>query len=338
MDLSIYPRRRYYQGPTPIEKLERLSQVLDGPNIYMKRDDTLGAAFGGNKTRKLEFLVAEGIEQGCDTLITCGAVQSNHCRLTLATAVQEGMKCRLILEERVPGSYDSQSSGNNFLFHLLGVETVTVVPGGSNLMEVMEKEAAKVVALGRKAYIIPTGGSNEIGVLGYMVCAQEIIRQSFDMGITFDKIVVTSGSGGTHSGLLLGLRAYNYDVPVVGISINKKSETERDLLQGIINKTILKLGLITTISTDDIIVFDEYVGEGYSRPTHAMVDSVDLVAKTEGILLDPVYTGKCMSGFIDLIQKDYFKKGENVLFLHTGGAPSLYAYLPIFYEKFAENK
>jgi len=171
-----------------------------------------------------------------------------------------------------------------------------------------------------------------------MVCAQEIIRQSFDMGTTFDKIVVTSGSGGTHSGLLLGLRAYNYDVPVVGISISRKSETEKDLLQGIINKTILKLGLITTISTDDIIVFDEYVGEGYSRPTQTMVDAVDLVAKTEGILLDPVYTGKCMSGFIDLIQKDYFKKGENVLFLHTGGAPSLYAYLPIFYEKFAKNK
>ncbi|ATW25339.1 D-cysteine desulfhydrase [Candidatus Formimonas warabiya] len=338
MDLSIFPRRRYYQGPTPIEKLERLSRIWDGPNIFMKRDDTLGAAFGGNKTRKLEFLVAEAIQQGCDTLITCGAVQSNHCRLTLATAVKEGMKCRLVLEERVPGSYHPQSSGNNFLFHLLGVETVTVVPGGTNLMEVMEKEAVKVADLGRKAYIIPTGGSNEVGDLGYMVCAQEMIRQSFDMGITFHKIVVTSGSGGTHSGLLLGLRAYHYDVPVIGISINRKSESEKDLLQGIINKTIAKLDLDITIPREDILVFDEYVGEGYSRPTQAMVDAVDLVAKTEGILLDPVYTGKCMSGLIDLIKKGYFKKGENVLFLHTGGAPSLYAYLPIFYEKFAQNQ
>lgn len=338
MDLSIYPRRRYYQGATPIEKLERLSHVLGGPNIYMKRDDTLGAAFGGNKTRKLEFLVADGIEQGCDTLITCGAVQSNHCRLTLASAVREGMKCRLVLEERVPNSYDPQSSGNNFLFHLLGVEKVTVVPGGSNLIEAMEKEATEVAALGRKAYIIPTGGSNEIGDLGYVVCAQEIIQQSFDTGVTFDRIVVTSGSGGTHSGLLLGLRAYNFHVPVVGISINRNSESEKDLLQEIINKTISKLKLKITISRDDIIVFDDYVGEGYSRPTKAMVDAVDLVAKTEGIFLDPVYTGKCMAGFIDLIKMGYFKKGENVLFLHTGGAPSLYAYLPVFYEKFAQNQ
>jgi D-cysteine desulfhydrase len=335
MDLSKFPRRRYYQGPSPIEKLENLTRLMGGPNIYMKRDDMVGTAFGGNKVRKLEFLVGEALAQGCDTLITCGAVQSNHCRLTLAMAVKEGMKCRLVLEQRVPNSYKADASGNNFLFNLMGVEKVTVVDGGSNLMEAMQKEAEDVAAKGRKAYIIPTGGSNETGDLGYMVCAREIVNQSFDMGVTFDKIIVTSGSGGTHAGLLLGLRSLSYDAPVLGCSINKPAEAEKDMLQGIINKTIAKLELPLEIKRGDIIVNSDYVGGGYSRPTQGMIDAVDLVAKTEAIMLDPVYTGKCMDGMLDYIKKGLLKKGENMLFLHTGGAPALFAYLPEFYQKFA---
>lgn len=332
MDLSLFPRRRYYKGPTPIEKLEFLSKAINGPNIYMKRDDTIGPAFGGNKTRKLEFLVAEAIEQGCDTLITCGGIQSNHCRLTLAVAIKEGMRCRIVLEEKESNDYNQYLSGNNFLFHLLGAEKITIVPPGTDLIKTMEKESNKVSKYGRKAYIIPTGGSNEIGMLGYMVCAQEIIQQSFESGITFDRIIITSGSGGTHSGLLLGLKAYNYNVPVIGISISRNKDLVENLVKEITNKAITRLGLQkNVIPNSDIIVFDDYIGGGYTLPTNSMIEAVDIVAKKEGILLDPIYTGKCMAGLLDLARNNYFKKEENILFIHTGGAPSLYAYLPIFF-------
>ena len=174
MDLSRFPRRRYTAGETPIEFLPRFTQAVGGPNVYIKRDDLLGLTSGGNKTRKLEFLVADALAQGADTLITCGAVQSNHCRLTLAAAVKEGLKCRLVLEERVPGSYNPEASGNNFLFRLLGVEKIDVVPGGSDMMGAMRKVADALSKEGRKGYIIPGGGSNPIGATGYVACAQEI--------------------------------------------------------------------------------------------------------------------------------------------------------------------
>jgi D-cysteine desulfhydrase len=183
MNLARFPRRRYTVGQTPIEYLEHLTRHLDGPQIYMKRDDLLGGAAGGNKTRKLEFVVAEALRQGADTLITCGAVQSNHCRLTLSAAVKEGLKCRLILEERVPGSYKPEASGNNFLYQLMGVEKIRVVPGGSDMMKEMNDEAQAVAGKGRKAYVIPGGASDAIGALGYVACAEEMLAQLFDMGL-----------------------------------------------------------------------------------------------------------------------------------------------------------
>ena len=189
MNLTRFPRRRYTEGQTPIEKLTRFSEKLGGPNIFIKRDDLLGGAGGGNKTRKLEFVVADALTKGADTLITCGAVQSNHCRLTLSAAVKEGLKCRLVLEERVPGSYDTRASGNNFLFQLMEVERIKVVPGGSNMMQEMQAVADEVAEEGRKAYIIPGGASNPIGALGYVSCAQEIISQTFEMGLKIDRVV-----------------------------------------------------------------------------------------------------------------------------------------------------
>ena len=331
MNLGKFPRRIYTYGPTPIEKLDKFSAVLGGPEIYIKRDDMLGLTSGGNKTRKLEFLLADALDKGADTLITCGAVQSNHCRLTLAAAVKEGIKCRLVLEERVPNSYNPESSGNNFLFRLLGVEAVTVVPGGSNMMEAMEKVAADVRAAGGKPYIIPGGGSNAIGATGYVNCAQELQQQMFNEGLDFDHIVVPSGSGGTHAGFLVGIVGNNLNIPVHGVNVSRKRDIQTDLIHNLCKLTAEHVGCA---APDRSLVncYDEYVGAGYSRPTAGMIEAVNLLARTEGILLDPVYTGKQMAGLIDLVRQGFFKPTDKVLFLHTGGSPALYAYMDVVLE------
>ncbi len=329
MNLAQFPRRRYTAYQTPIEYLPRLTKLLGGPDIYIKRDDLLGLAAGGNKTRKLEYLMADALAKGSDTIITCGAVQSNHCRLTLAAAVKEGLKCQLVLEERVPNSYNPNASGNNYLFNLLGVEDVRVVKGGSDMMGEMNKLADELAAKGRKPYVIPGGGSNEIGALGYVSCAEEILTQLHDMDLNIDRIVCASGSAGTHAGLLAGMIGNNANIPVVGIGVNRKKSVQTEAVHTLANKTLAKLGAKATVDVSDVTVFDDYVGPGYSLPTEAMVEAVQMLAREEGILLDPVYTGKAMSGMIDLIRKGYFKKGEKVLFVHTGGSPALYAYTDV---------
>ena len=326
MQLAKFPRRRYTQGFTPLEKLEHLTEHLGGPNLFVKRDDLLGLTAGGNKTRKLEFLVADALAQGADTLITVGAVQSNHCRLTLAAAVKEGLKCRLVLEERVPNSYDPDSSGNNFLFKLLGVESVKVVAGGADLAAAMSEVADELVSEGRKGYVIPGGGSNSLGALGYVSCAEEILQQSFDLGLRLDHIVVSSGSGGTHAGMVVGNVGNNSNIPVTGISVRAKKEPQEEKLHKLANETAELLGVRGGVPREAFTVLDDYVGAGYSLPTAGMVEAVQLFARLEGILLDPVYTGKTAAGLIDLVRKGHFERGENVLFLHTGGAPALYAY------------
>jgi len=332
MNLAQFPRRRYTEGFTPIEAVPRFSSVLGGPNIYIKRDDLLGLSAGGNKTRKLEFLVADALEQGADTLITCGAVQSNHCRLTLAAAVKEGLKCRLVLEERVAGSYKPEGSGNNFLFQLLGVESITVVPGGSDMAAAMQKAADEVAAAGRKAYIIPGGGSNPIGATGYVACAEEILGQLFDRGLKVDRVVCASGSTGTHAGLVTGFYGNNANLPVIGINVSRTKEAQEPLVYDLVRKTAARVGVAAEIPREAVLCFGEYVGPGYSLPTPAMIEAVQLLARNEGILLDPVYTGKTMAGLIDLVRKGYFDSNENILFVHTGGSPALYAYLDTFRE------
>ena len=326
MDLARFPRRRYTEGSTPLEHLPHLTQYMGGPHIFIKRDDLLGLTAGGNKTRKLEFLVADALRQGADTLITVGAVQSNHCRLTLAAAVKEGMKCRLVLEQRVPNSYDYNASGNNFLFRLLGVEKVTVVDLGTDLGAAMQAEADELAAEGRKGYVIPGGGSNPLGALGYVACAQEFLAQAFDKNIQFDHFVCASGSGGTHSGILVGLRAMGSKIPVTGISVRRPVPEQEGLIGGLALETRKFLGLPSEATEGELRIFDDYVGPGYSLPTEEMAEAVRIFARKEGILLDPVYTGKAAAGLLDLIQKGHFKKGEKVVFLHTGGSPGLYAY------------
>jgi len=326
MHLARFPRRRYTEGWTPLHKLERLTKLLGGPEIYIKRDDLSGLAAGGNKTRKLEFLVADALAQGADTLITCGAVQSNHARLTLAAAVVEGLKCRLLLEERVPGSYKPGGSGNNFLFRLMGVEEITVVPGGSDLIGIMTGIADRLAEQGRKAYVIPTGGSNPVGATGYVACAEEILAQAFELGIRIDRVVCASGSAGTHAGLLAGFWGNSSGIPVVGINVSRKKQEQEEKVHDLALRTAAHVGAAGTLPRDAVVCFDGYVGPGYSLPTPSMVEAVRMLARTEAILLDPVYTGKAMAGLIDLVRKGVFKKGEQVLFVHTGGSPALYAY------------
>lgn len=330
MDLTRFPRRRYTEGYTPIEKLDNFSDALGGPEIYIKRDDLLGLTGGGNKARKLEFVVADAMAQGCDTLITCGAIQSNHCRLTLAAAVKEGLKCRLVIEERVPGTYDPQGSGNNFLFRLLDAEVIRVLPSGIDEVEEMEKLAKETEAEGRKPYIIDGSNASALSALGYVACAQELTAQLFDKGLHIDHIVCPSGSGGTHGGLLTGLWGTNTAIPVVGINVRRSRDLQVPKVYDVVKRTARFLDIATPVPEDIVVCFDDYYKPGYSIPNELMIEAVRLLARTEGILTDPVYTGKALAGLIGLVRTGYFKKDERVLFLHTGGSPALYAYLDTF--------
>jgi D-cysteine desulfhydrase len=325
MNLARFPRRRYTPGFTPIEALSRLSTALGGPTLFIKRDDLLGLAGGGNKTRKLEFLVADALAQGCDTLITVGAPQSNHCRLTLAAAAKEGLACRLVIEERVPGSFKPDALGNNLLFDLMGAASVRMVPAGTDLAAELAAEAAAVTAAGGKPYVIVGGGSNPLGALGYAACAAEIMAQSFDMGVAFDHIVVASGSAGTHAGLVAGLVALNAGIPVTGINVRRARVEQEGNVHRLAVATAELMGTPAPAASD-IVALDDWVGPGYSLPTPAMVEAVRTLASSEGILLDPVYTGKAFAGLLALSRSGHFAAGARVLFLHTGGSPALHAY------------
>ena len=326
MDISRFPRRQYTQGFSPIEFLPNFTRALGGPKVWIKRDDMLGLAPGGNKTRKLEFLMGDALAKGADTLITCGAPQSNHCRITLSAAVKEGMKCQFVIEERIPNSYDPDASGNNFIYRLLGVDAITVVPAGTNMAEAMEKMAAEARSQGRKPYIIPGGGSNAIGGLGYVACAQELQQQLFDMGQPMDYVVVGSGSSGTHGGLVAGFLGNNIRIPLVGIGVSRDPADQNPLVlkeaQSIMD--LLQTGI--RVPPEAVVSYGDWWRPKYSLPNPAMVEAVQMLARTEAILLDPVYTGKIMAGLIGLSRKGFFKEDDNVLFLHTGGATALHAY------------
>ena len=332
MDLSRFPRRRYTAFATPLEFLPNFTQALaascpggQGPRIWIKRDDMLGLFPGGNKTRKLEFLVADALAQGADTLVTCGAPQSNHCRITLAAALKEGLKCRFVIEERVPDSYRPDASGNNFMFRLLGVEAITVVPGGSNMAAEMQKMAEELARAGRKAYIIPGGGSNALGGLGYVACAQELQQQLFEQGVAIDRLVVGSGSSGTHGGLVAGFLGNNIRIPITGIGVSRDLPDQQPLVLKEAQAVLDLLGVDLKVKPEDVNCVGGYWQPKYSVPNARMVEAVQLLARTEGIPLDPVYTGKIMAGLIGLARSGELRADENVQLLHTGGLPSLHA-------------
>jgi D-cysteine desulfhydrase len=333
MDLSRFARRRFTVGTTPLEPLPRFSAQLAascpggvGPEVWVKRDDLLGLFPGGNKTRKLEFLVADALAQGADTLVTCGAPQPNHCRITLAAATKVGLKCRFVVEERVPGSFREDASGNHFMFRLLGVDALTVVPAGSDMAAAMQQVADEVARGGGRAYVIPGGGSNALGGLGYVACAQELQQQCFEMGLHFDRLVVGSGSSGTHGGLVAGFLGNHVNLPVIGIGVSRDPADQEPLVHREAQAVADLLGLGLTVPREAVRTVGGYWQPKYSVPNARMVEAVLWLARSENLLLDPVYTGKAMAGLIGLAREGFFAPGERVLFLHTGGLPSLFAY------------
>lgn len=342
MNLDAFPRRRYTAGPTPLEHLPRLSAELGGPQIWIKRDDQLGLTQGGNKTRKLEFLIAEALEAGADTLVTVGGVQSNHCRLTLSAAVREGLACRLVLEEdlgpdgaAIPveqGGNPPAYGGNFLLFDLLGAEVVEVHPHGTDLVARAEALAEELRAQGRHPYVIPVGGSNVTGSLGYVDAADEILAQAAEAELTIDAIVVPSGSAGMQSGLVVGLHAAGSETPVIGINVSRSQADQEPKINELTQALADHLGA-GPVPEARITGLGDYVGAGYALPTPGMVEAVRLFASLEGILLDPVYTGKAASGLIDLIRSGRFGADDTVVLVHSGGVPGLYARAGAFAER-----
>ncbi len=325
MHLARFPRRRYTPFVTELRPLPRLTRHLGGAELWIKRDDQLGLAGGGNKTRKLEFLVAHALELGCDTLVTTGAVQSNHCRLTLAAARREGLQCHLILVEQVPGSYDAHAGGNHFLYQLLGADGITLVQDGRPGPVVMAEVEEALREEGARPYVIPGGGSSPRGALGYASCAFELLQQTFDHGLQIDGVVCASGTGGTHAGLLTGLIGSGSGIPVTGISVERATSEQAPRVLELAESTADLLDVAPPFDSD-VEVLDGYIGDGYSLPTEEMREAVQLFARQEGVLLDPVYTGKAAAGLIDQIRRGRWGRDRRVVLLHTGGGPSLFHY------------
>lgn len=333
VDLNEFPRRSYTDGPTPLEHLPNLSAELGGPQIWIKRDDRLGLTQGGNKTRKLEFLIADALKQGADSLITVGGVQSNHCRLTLAAARREGLDCHLIVEEDLgsegaplgpAGSNPPEFTGNFLLFDLLGADSVEVLGNGADLSARAEQLAAELQAAGKTPYIIPVGGSNVTGALGYVDCAHELLDQFAAAELDVSTVVTPSGSAGMQAGLVVGFHDAERETAVLGINVSRSQADQEPKIDSLVQATASRLGR-AEVPRELVVGLGDYVGTGYALPTEGMVEAVRLFARTEGILLDPVYTGKAAAGLIDLIRKGRFTPDDTVVFIHSGGVPGLYA-------------
>ena len=325
LDCAQFARVDLCHQPTPIEPMERLQKQLSGPQLFIKRDDCTGLATGGNKTRKLEFLLGEALAQGADTLVTQGAVQSNHVRQTAAAACKFGLKCHALLERRVAdAASDYESTGNVFLDELFGA-TLEFRPTGLDMNAEAKALCQRLRADGAKPYFIPGGGSNAIGALGYASCAQEIGVQSQELGIDFDYMVVASGSAGTHAGLLAGLQAMRSDLPVLGISVRHAQAKQVAAVHALAEKTLALLNG-AALPIDKVIVDDGYVGPGYGVAAESTLEAIRMTARSEAILLDPVYSAKAMAGLIGLVRSGFFAADAKVLFLHTGGSAALFAY------------
>lgn len=332
MHLARFPRIFLAHLPTPLERLDRLTKELGGPEIWIKRDDCTGLSTGGNKTRKLEFLMAEAEIQGADTVITQGATQSNHARQTAAFAARLGLACHILLEDRT-GSNDPNYNGNGnvLLDHLHGA-TTSRRAGGVDMAAEMELLADRLRAEGRRPYIIPGGGSNPTGALGYVNCAFELVGQANDRGLVIDQIVTATGSAGTQAGLVTGLKALNAGIPLLGIGVRAPKEKQEANVFALAQKTAEKLGCPGVVARADVVANCDYVGQGYGIPRADTLEAIAMFAQLEGILLDPVYSGKGAAGLIDLIRKGQFSKGQRVVFLHTGGAAGLFGYDSVFAE------
>jgi len=324
MHLARFPRVRLAHLPTPLEPLPRLSEEL-GIDLWIKRDDCTGLAGGGNKTRKLEFLLGDAFEQEADTLVTQGAVQSNHVRQTAAAAAAHGLKCEVILEARTGSTaIDYLNNGNVLLDRLFGA-TLRTVPRDTDMVAELEATAQAVRARGGRPYVIPGGGSNAIGALGYVDCAREIVVQADELDLPIDHIVTATGSAGTHAGLVAGLAVMGADIPVLGIGVRAPRARQEANVLKLAQQTAALLGRPDAVTPAMVVADCDYVGEGYGLVDDAVIEALKLAARTDAILLDPVYTGKAMKGLIALAKSGRFQ-GETVVFLHTGGAQGLFGY------------
>ena len=320
MNLQNFPKISLGFFPTPLVELSRLSKALEGPTIFMKRDDQTGLALGGNKTRKLEYILGDAIAQGCDSIITAGASQSNHCRQTAAAAAKLGLECHLVLG----GEQPDKPSGNLLLDNLFGchIHWAGEHRKGEDIPEIYEQ----LKATNKKPYIVPYGGSNELGALAFIEASRELDEQSKDL--SFTHMVFASSSGGTQAGLMLGKKVFSKPYNLVGINIDKDETASVSFDQQIlslVNRTAGLIGLNHEFSEQELILNSNYVGEGYGVVGDLENEAISLTARTEGILLDPVYTGRAMGGLIHMIRSGEINKNDRVLFWHTGGTPALFA-------------
>jgi D-cysteine desulfhydrase len=328
MNLKIPDRISLANLPTKIEKLERLSQKLDGPQIYIKRDDQTGTEWSGNKVRKLEFSVKDAMDKNCNYLITCGGIQSNHCRATAAVATRLGMKSCLVLR----GSKDADIEGNLFLDKMLGAEIVyiTAEQYSNNRNEIMESIAKEKLSQGLKPYVIPEGASNGIGAFGYYNALLEIAEQEKEIGINFDAIVIAVGSGGTFAGLLLGMKTISYNGEIYGINVGSDKTYFENCIMQIFHESCKLAGAEYSLNRNEIKILDGYVGRGYALSTPEELEFITGLSKLEGVIFDNVYTGKAMYGLVNEIKKGTFNRAKNILFIHTGGMFELFSQMKYF--------
>jgi len=330
VELAKFPRIALGHLPTPLEPMDRLSEMIGGPRLWVKRDDCTGLSSGGNKTRKLEFLMADAQNKGADAIITQGATQSNHARQTAAAAAKLGMACHILLEDRTGSNDQNYIMNGNVLLDRLHGATVSKRSGGTDMNAEMEKLADDLREQGNTPYIIPGGGSNPIGALGYVNCARELVEQANGMGLKIDALVHATGSSGTQAGLVAGLAAIESDIHLLGIGVRAPQVKQEDMVYDLACRTLAHMGSSADIARTDVRANCDYVGAGYGIPTKGMVAALKLLAETEGLLFDPVYSGKGLDGLIDLTRKGHFDGMENVVFLHTGGSAALFGYPDTF--------
>jgi L-cysteate sulfo-lyase len=330
MHFSRFPRLHFAHLPTPLEPMERLTKHLGGARLWIKRDDCTGLSSGGNKTRKLEFLMGDAVAKGADTIITQGATQSNHARQTAAAAAKLGMECHLLLEDRTGNNSPDYTLNGNVLLDRLHGAHIAKRPADTDMNAEMEALASDLRAKGKKPYVIPGGGSNPVGALGYANAAMELVAQANATGLKIDHVVHATGSAGTQAGFVTGMVALNSGIPTLGISVRAPKEKQEQSVFDLAQRTAEHLGAPGIVKREHIVANSDYVGPGYGLPTQGMREAVKLVAQLEGILLDPVYTGKGMDGLIDHVRKEFFAKDSNVVFLHTGGSAGLFGYLDAF--------
>ena len=328
--LDIFPRIRLGHLLTPLEPMDRLSEHLGGPRLWVKRDDCTGLSGGGNKTRKLEFLMADAVSREATCIITQGATQSNHARQTAAASARLGLACHILLEDRTGSNDANYNLNGNVLLDQLHGATIAKRPGGADMAVEMEALADELRASGERPYVIPGGGSNPIGALGYVNCAAELTRQAHEQDLKIDALVHATGSSGTQAGLVAGLASLDSAIHLLGIGVRAPKEKQESMVHALATSTADFLGNGVTILRESVRANCDYVGGGYGVPTDGMKAAIKTLAELEGLLFDPVYSGKGLDGLMDQVRKGYFDGMDNVVFLHTGGSAALFGYPDIF--------